>query len=700
VSDDPILLIEDPRAAPGPCSRALDQMRARPYVVVKASSFTDGIEQLSSGKFAAAILDLALPDADGMPALLRFQSKSGTVPIVVLVERAQEELGIEATRRGALDYLIKDEISASLLDKVLRLALERTHTVLALRASEARYRTMFESTAAGVYQATCDDRLITINPAFVSLLGYANEDDVLKLDFGTQICANYEDHLNWRRELEEHGEMRSRETTLRNKNGERIVVLHSARLVRDSRGAPLYYEGTIADVTAAHSQARQWSYEASHDSLTGLLNRREMERRMQAALENAAIDRSTLAAVMIDLDGFKKVNDRFGHTAGDDFLRHIAGALRKSVRAGDLIARFGGDEFLVLLERSTEQSAMRVANAMLKALEAEQFLWAGQALGARASLGVGMGSGNDATWLTFLERADMACYDAKSQGGSRVKLFQNDGSTNLRVGRARQLALNVNRALEEDQLRLQAQRIAPIRNRRAHGHYEIVIQMASHEQEGASDTLDVSELAADHPTLARKLDRWCIDASCRWIARNQHANPSVDRWFLNLTPASFADNDLVDFVSGTAREAGVDPRRLGIEIEEQTLGTCLPRVSELVQKLAGEGFAFTLDGFGRGISSFAYLKSLPVSYVKLDYAAIVGGAAGGGTGKRAESALLRSLHQINHALGRATIMDSIGTRELLREMAAAGVDFAQGSAVGEPVALKRRRTRSTASSLG
>jgi len=673
-------------------------MRARPYTVVKASSLTDGMEQLSSRKFAAAVLDLALPDADGMPALLRFQSKSGTVPIVVLVDRAQEELGIEATRRGALDYLIKDEISASLLDKVLRLALERTHTVLALRASEARYRTMFESTAAGVYQATCDDRLITINPAFAALLGYASEDEVLKLDFGTQICANYEDHLGWRRELEEHGEMRSRETTLRNKSGDRIVVLHSARLVRDSRGAPLYYEGTIADVTAAHSQARQWSYEASHDSLTGLLNRREMERRMQTALENAAIDRSTLAAVMIDLDGFKKVNDRFGHTAGDDFLRHIASALRKAVRAGDLIARFGGDEFLVLLERSNEESAMRVANAMLKALEAEQFLWAGQALYARASLGVGMGSGGDATWLTFLERADMACYDAKSQGGSRVKLFQDDGSTNLRVGRARQLALNVNRALEGDQLRLQAQRIAPIRNRRAHGHYEIVIQMEG--ADGAHDTLDVSELAAEHPTLARKLDRWCIDASCRWIARNQHANTSVDRWFLNLTPASFGDADLVEFVSGTAREAGIDPRRLGIEIEEQALGTCLPQVSELVQRLAGEGFTFTLDGFGRGISSFAYLKSLPVSYVKLDYKAIVGGGTpGGGSGKRAEATLLRSLHQINHALGRATIMDSVGTRELLREMAAAGVDFAQGSAVGEPVALKRRRARTAPSSL-
>jgi diguanylate cyclase (GGDEF)-like protein/PAS domain S-box-containing protein len=562
---------------------------------------------------------------------------------------------------------------------------ESTHTVLALRASEARYRTMFESTAAGVYQATCDDRLITLNPAFVTMLGYENEDEVLKLDFGTEICANYEDHLKWRQELDAEGQIRGRETALRTKSGDRLVVLHSARLVRDSRGAPLYFEGTIADVTAAHKQAKQWSYEASHDALTGLFNRREMERRMQTALENASIDRSTLAVVMIDLDGFKKINDRFGHRAGDDFLRHVGGVLRQAVRAGDLIARFGGDEFLVLLERTNADSAMRVAQALLTALGREQFLWAGQSISARASLGVGIGSGDDATWITFLERADMACYDAKSQGGG-VRLFTSEGSTHRRIDRSRQLALLVDRALAADELRLQAQRIVPIRDRRAHGHYEIVIQMDGASKD--SDVLCVAQLAADHPALARKVDRWSIDASCRWIARNQHANTAVDRWFLNLTRASFEDRDLAEFIGNAVREHGIPPARLGLEIEEQALDSCLPQVSELVQKLGAMGFGFTLDGFGRGISSFAYLKSLPVSFVKLDYAAITEGG-----GKKVGATLLRSLHQINHALGRATIMDSVGTRELLKELAAAGVDYAQGKAVGQPVPLRRRRAR-------
>ena len=434
MSDLPILLVEDSRTSQGPAARALEQLRGRPYNLVKAGTLAEGIDHVSRSKFAAVILDMTLRDGMGLPAFLRFQGKAGTVPIVVLIDRAYEDLGVEATRRGALDYLIKDEISGALLDKVLRLALERTHTVLALRASEARYRTMFESTAAGVYQATTDDRILTINPAFCTLLGYSTEDEVLKLDFGTQICANFEDHLAFRRELEASGEIRGREMSLRQKNGDRLVVTHSARLVHDSRGAPLYFEGTIADITAAHKQARQWSYEASHDSLTGLLNRREMERRMQTALENAVIDRSTFAVVMIDLDGFKTVNDRFGHGAGDDFLRHVATSLREAVRAGDLIARFGGDEFLVLLERTSEEAAMRVSQSMLKSIASNEFLWTGQSVPAKASLGVGIGSTTDTTWVSILERADAACYEAKNSGGNCARQFRGgDAAANRAV---------------------------------------------------------------------------------------------------------------------------------------------------------------------------------------------------------------------------------------------------------------------------
>jgi diguanylate cyclase (GGDEF)-like protein/PAS domain S-box-containing protein len=687
VSDELILLIQDFRSAPPGVAEALARLRARHYVIEEAHTLADGLVQMRDRKFAAIILELTLPDASGLPAFLRLQSRAATVPIIVMVDRAQEELGLEAARRGALDYLIKDELSAPIIDKVLRLALERTHTVLALRASEARYRTMFESTAAGVYQATCDDRLISANPAIVTMLGYETEEDVLRLDFGLEIYASAEDHLQWRRELEEHGEIRSRETILRNKKGERLVVLHSARLVRDSRGVPLYYEGTIADITASHRQARQWSHEASHDSLTGLLNRRELERRLQSALEDAAIDGSTLAVVMIDLDHFKKTNDHFGHVAGDELLRQVSATLKGSLRTGDLIGRFGGDEFLIILEHCGREDAVRVTAAMVERLRAQECLWAGQPLQARASVGIAVSAG-DKSWVALVERADVACYDAKTRGGNQWRVFHDDATVTFKVGRERQLALWIEEGLATDTFILQAERIAPVRNRRAPSHYEVLLQAPSSGAGRLPEQLDLSAIATSNAALAHRVDRWCVRNAFRWIARQQREAPGGGRWFLNLSQASFSDPELAQFIAAAAREAQAPAEHIGLEIEEQALASGFVQINELVRKLAPLGFQFTLDGFGRGISSFAYLKSLDVTNVKIDHTALAGDAA-----DNVSETLLRSLHQINKVLGRATIIQSVASADLLKRLASASVDYAQGPAVGAPILLDETRLR-------
>lgn len=652
---------------------ALATLRSRQYDVRVEPDLRAGLAALAERRCFAILLHLALPDSSGLPTLLRVQTRSGTTPIIAIVDRTQEALGEEAVRRGALDYLMREEITAPLIDKVLRLALERTHTVLALRASEARYRTMFESTSAGVYQAAADGRLISANPAFARLLEYEREDELLALDLALDIYANAEDFEQWKRELEEEGEIRARETVLRRRGGERIVVLQSARLVRDSRGAPLYYEGSVADVTDSHRQARQWSYEASHDALTGLLNRRELERRLQTVVENAAIDGSSVAALMIDLDAFKAINDRCGHAAGDEVLRHVASILRNTTRGGDLVARYGGDEFVVLLEHCSEEDAQRIAGNVVKALETEACLWAGQQLDVRASVGLALATGPALTAGALLEQADTACYSAKAQGGKRVQSYRPNLTSAVKLGRERQALMRLEQALESGELRLTAQRIAPLRKERAvRALCELRLALPDDLTEVAGALL----AAPDRVALASRIERWSLRTACQWLRQHAGRFERIERWFVNFS-AALEDANASSYVLATLRETGAPPERLGFEIPESILTARMPAVLAFIQRLAPLGVQFTLDEFGRGISSFMLLKSAPVTYVKLDAGAFLEGPE-----SAAALALMQSLHQINDTFGKRTIVEGVGDAELLARLGEAQVDFAQGEAVG------------------
>jgi EAL domain-containing protein (putative c-di-GMP-specific phosphodiesterase class I) len=275
---------------------------------------------------------------------------------------------------------------------------------------------------------------------------------------------------------------------------------------------------------------------------------------------------------------------------------------------------------------------------------------------------------------TLVERADVACYDAKTHGGNQWRLFHDDATANIKVGRERRLALYLEDALSTNAFVLQAERIAPLRDQRAPRTMRCCCARPWRISPPITSTL--RRLRRSIASLAHRVDRWCLRNAFRWIARHQRNNPGVSRWFLNLTQASFSDPELAQFIAAAAREAQAPVERIGLEIEEQALASGFVQINDLVSKLAPLGFQFTLDGFGRGISSFAYLKSLDVTNVKIDHAAIARGQ-----GDDVGDSLLRSLHQINKVLGRSTIIQSVSSVDLLKRLAAANVDYAQGPAV-------------------
>ncbi len=344
--------------------------------------------RVRQGRIDAIILDLDLPDSSGLTTFLRIQPKATRLPIVVLVDETDEELGRDAVTRGALDYLDRELITPQVVEKVLRYATERTHTLLALKASEQRYRELFQNVTAGVFQTTPDGKFMAANPALVRMLGYDSEDELIELDVARDVYMDPDHRQNWARTMAEGGEVRNAELLLKRKDGTRIVVLENSRAVRDDDGKVLFYEGTLTDITAAHELSQQLSYDASHDPLTGPRQPPRVRAEAAARARADARDRQTHAVCYMDLDRFKTVNDTCGHVAGDELLRQLGHVLQQKVRSADIVARLGGDEFAVLLHNCGLNDALQVANNLLKAVQQFEFIWGANKFMLGASIGV------------------------------------------------------------------------------------------------------------------------------------------------------------------------------------------------------------------------------------------------------------------------------------------------------------------------
>ena len=657
-------------------------VRDQPFTLEIARSLAEGLAQLRQLRFDVILLDLNLPDSLGLTTFLRLQPKAGLQPIIVLVGQGDEDVGTEAVERGALDYLIKQQVVSTLLAKALQYATERTHTMLALKASESRYRELYENVVAGVFQTTPDGKFMAANPAPVRLLGYASEDELLELSIGEDLYVHAEDRANWLRNMAATGEIRNAELVLRRKDGRKIVVLENSRAVRDEQGHILYYEGTLTDITEAHELSRQLSYEASHDALSGLINRREFEIRLQRALDSAQATATSHAVCYLDLDQFKVINDTCGHVAGDELLRQLAQLLQSRVRSNDALARLGGDEFGLLLHDCSMADALGIANALLRAVEQYQFVWGASTFTVGASIGVVPLSGNFRRITQVLQAADAACYAAKDQGRNRVHVYQEDDAVVAQRHGEMQWVARVKRALTENRFLLEAQPIVPIlaEPSPALRSYELLLRMR--ELDGSIVPPGAFLPAAERYNLTQRLDRWVISSALHWLAANPATTERIGRVYVNLSGDSLGDPQLHDFIRAVLDETRVAPTKVGFEITETAAIGNLTRANQLIAELRRLGCAFSLDDFGSGVSSFAYLKALTVDWLKID-----GLFVGNIVHDRVDYEMVRSITDIGHVMGKKVVAESVESAAVLDRLKQIGVDYAQGHALGAPVGL-------------
>ncbi len=658
--------------------QVMDAIRGQPYRLEIASTLAAGLIALKERPVDAIVLDLNLPDSLGLTTFLRLQPKASAAPVIVLVGESEEELGVHAVDRGALDHLVKEQLTAQLLSKALCYATERTHTLLALRASEQRYRELFQNVTAGVFQTTPDGRFMAANPALVRMLGYESEDELLEVDLDADVYMDPEQRTKWAGLMAEGGEVRNAELVLKRKDGTKIVVLENSRAVRDAAGQVIFYEGTLTDITAAHELSQQLSYDASHDPLTGLANRREFELRLQRALEMTQATSATHAVCYMDLDQFKIVNDTCGHVAGDELLRQLGQVLQQRVRANDVVARLGGDEFAVLLHNCGPDDAMQVANGLLEAVGTFQFVWADHSFTLGASIGVVAVNVNFRRLAQVMSAADTACYAAKDSGRNRIVVYSEDDAVVARRNGEMEWVARAKGALVENRLFLNAQPIVPLAAGATQPpHYELLVRM---RDEGGR----IVPPGAFLPTVERfnlsvRYDRWVIGAALEWMCSNDAALERVSRFYINLSRDSIKDPQMAEFIRQAVADAGVDPARLGFEVAEKIAIGNLTQANQLIGEVRRLGCSFALDDFGSGVSSFAYLKALNVDMLKID-----GMFVGNISQDQVDYAMVRSIKEIGHVMGKSVVAESVENEAVLEKLREIGVDYAQGFAVAEP----------------
>jgi diguanylate cyclase (GGDEF)-like protein/PAS domain S-box-containing protein len=471
----------------------------------------------------------------------------------------------------------------------------------------------------------------------------------------------------------------SERISLERRDGRQYGIESTCAPIRASDGRIIGAVLVFQDVSDKRLMALQLAHQATHDELTGLLNRQAFDGNLQRALEEARSTSNTHALCYMDLDQFKLVNDTCGHLAGDELLCRVTALLQDSMRDTDLVARLGGDEFGVLLTRCTLESAERQVAELLRTLNQFRFTWRDKTFTVGASIGLVPITRDFRTVAHLLSAADHACYAAKEKGRNRIQVYQEDDATFVRRHGDMNWVVRIQQTLEQDRFRLFSQQIQPLSPEVAPGlYFEVLLRML--EDDGRIHLPSDFIHAAERYGLMRSIDRWVIRCCIKTLM--DQPPPFLDLLRLcsiNLSAVSLGDEELLGFVEQELDSSGVPAGKLCFELTETAAIESLPQAQRLMERLAIRGVRFALDDFGTGMSSYSYLKELPVSFLKIDGKFIKDVVT-----DPLDRAMVESINQVGHVMGVRTIAEGVTSAAVVERLRLLGVDFAQGNWISAP----------------
>ncbi|MGD8526010.1 MAG: EAL domain-containing protein [Thioalkalispiraceae bacterium] len=539
---------------------------------------------------------------------------------------------------------------------------------------------------------TTDKRGIirTINPVAEELTGY-NSDEAIGHDVGEIFSIkkeNSNDYIDNPIEvaLQNNAIYTSPfNMVLERKNGDIFAIEHTVSPIRGVQDEILGANIVFRDVTEMRKLADKLSYQATHDSLTGLINRREFERRLKNAIYNAHNDGEQYALCFLDLDQFKIINDTAGHAAGDEFLKQVAHHLSANLRRTDVLARLGGDEFAILLDDCSLKTADMIANKTCESVKNMQFAWEKNIFSTGTSIGIVPINEYTSTVSEAMSAADTACYEAKEKGRNRVQTYWLDDEKLELKRQEMAWVQKLKLALDEDQFILFAQEFVELNktsgcsaeNRR---FFEILIRLKDPQNNPIPPMAFLP--AAERYHLMPKIDRWVIKNTFRFYREISEICGTQCHFSINLSGQTITESDLYDFIIEMAEEYEINPSQICFEVTETAAIANMSKAVKLIKTLKSANFRFSLDDFGSGLSSFAYLKNMPVDNLKID-GAFIKDIVDDST----DLAFVEAIQRIAEMMDIRTTAEFVENEETLKILKKIGINFAQGYHIAKPVDL-------------
>lgn len=562
---------------------------------------------------------------------------------------------------------------------------KRKKSELALLQEKERAQVTLRSIGDAVITTDAQGLIEYLNPVAEQLTGWSNEDargrpsgDVFctrddrndeALSNPVDICLRNQDIVQDRQN-----------TLLCTRNGDQLAIEESAAPICSQQGD---VEGVVLvfrDVSENRDLAHRLTYQASHDALTGLVNRVEFDRRLDRAIRRAAEQHHPNSLLYLDLDQFKIVNDTCGHAAGDELLRQVSTLLLQRIRHTDTLARLGGDEFGVLLEGCVYEQALRIADEIRQAVQDYRYQWDRKPFSIGVSIGLVMLDDQTIDTSSVMSAADIACYAAKDAGRNRIHVYQDDDQELTRRHGDMRWHSRLTQTLEDDRFLLFCQSMQPVDTGSGEQHFEILLRM--HDPDGTIICPLAFLPAAERYGLMPRIDYHVIEKAFRWL----RANPisSAVSFSLNLSGQSVSNQKFRQQIVALFEQLDIPPKKICFEITETAAISNLNGALDFMHRLKKMGCRFALDDFGSGLSSFTYLKSLPVDFVKIDGAFVKDMLQ-----DPVDDAMVVSIINIAQVMGLEVIAEFVENGAIKKRLEEVGADYLQGFAISKPLPIEQ-----------